>query len=89
MNSKTKPDVAGKQTDNTIILSDKTFSEYENKEMIFNAKAKQELTGKSQIAFKNYILRRYGNNISLIQKYQALNFNIIHNKQDNCEKIYI
>ena len=72
--------IVGMQTDDTIILSNETFSNLEEEELKkakFLAKPKEMLTKESPMIFNGCILTNEGENIQLRQKGQSLKINLI------------
>ena len=56
------------QTDNTIILGDRSFNDRESQEIVFKSKAKTELKKRTAIVFNGSITTRSEDNIVTIKQ---------------------
>ena len=65
------------QIDDTIILSNKEFTDLEEKELIFIAKPREELRTNKLLVFNGYILAKDENNLTIKQKGQAKRIKLI------------
>ena len=61
-------DIVNMQTDNTIILRDRSFNNRESQKIIFKSKTKTELKRKTVIIFNESITTRSEDNIVIIKQ---------------------
>jgi len=61
-------DIISIQTDNTVILRDRSFNDRESQEIIFKSKAKTELKKETVIVFNEFITTRSEDNIITIKQ---------------------
>jgi hypothetical protein len=60
--------IVGMQTDDTIILGDKTFNERESQEMTFKCKVKTELKKGTALTFNGCIVTRSDDNVVIVKQ---------------------
>ena len=76
-------DIVGMQTDNTIILRNRSFNNRESQEIIFKFKAKTELKKRTVITFNESIITHSEDNIIIItQKKQDKKLLLVHISED-------
>ena len=76
-NEKQRFGIVGIQTDDTIILASPEFSDLEEKELIFTAKPKEQLTAVNPLIFNGCVLTKEGNDLIMRQKEQGKKINLI------------
>lgn len=84
--------IVGMQTDDTLILGCKKFTELEDIELHnaeLNVKPKEELSQQKPLIFNGCILYAEGENIILRQKDQGSKLKIIDSKSPSCQQQYI
>ncbi|KAI1001022.1 hypothetical protein K3495_g7180 [Podosphaera aphanis] len=78
------------QTDDTLILGEKQFSDREEAKLKFMAKPKEHLTTNNSISFNGCILSLHEDgSIDLCQKGQGNKIELINANSDDCKQIYI
>jgi hypothetical protein len=80
------------QTDDTIILTDESFSILKKNELLnakFITKSKEKLTPDSPLIFNKYILVQDGNTMSLRQKKQGKKIKLIDIDAPNVRQKYV
>jgi hypothetical protein len=80
------------QIDNSLILANQAFADLEEKELEntkFTAKPKEKLTKNKPFHFNNYILRKIGNSLQLLQKSQRKKLELVKLNQLDTKQKYI
>jgi hypothetical protein len=81
--------VVGMQTDDTIILANKDFADFEEKELIFTAKPKEQLSPENPLIFNGCVLTKNKDTLTMRQKEQGKKIELVNSDNPDFKEQYI